>query len=124
MRFRSLCLLGLAGFSAAASAQTSTPIDRNRVDRGPPASTELQRDEQPAPAAATRVDAGDEAAPPIRNIIFEGTDVPQTVARAAGAFVGQPASKANLQALADAMSEAYGRSQVALFTIAIPEQDL
>ena len=124
MRIRPSCFLVLAGLSGAASAQTSTPIDRNRVDRRPPASTELQRDEQPAPAAATRVDAGDEAAPPIRNISFEGTDVPQSVARAAGAFVGQPASKANLQALADAMSEAYGRSEVALFTIAIPEQDL
>ena len=124
MRIRPSCFLVLAGLSGAASAQTSTPIDRNRVDRRPPASTELQRDEQPAPAAATRVDAGDEAAPPIRNISFEGTDVPESVARAAGAFVGQPASKANLQALADAMSEAYGRSEVALFTIAIPEQDL
>src|SRR5262249_44517150 len=64
------------------------------------------------------------AAPPVRSISFEGTDVPRIVAESAQRYVGQPASKANLQALADAMSAAYGRSEVALFTIAIPDQDL
>jgi len=124
MQRRPLCFLALAGLSATASAQTSTPIDRNRVDRQPPPSTELKAGRAPAPTAATRVDAGDEAAPAIRNILFEGTAVPRTVATAAEAFVGRPATKANLQALAAAMSEAYGRSEVALFTIAIPQQDL
>ena len=123
MQSRLLCFLALAGLPAGALAQTSTPIDQGRVDRSPAPSTEPQERLQ-APAAATRVDAGSEAAPPIRNILFEGTDVPRVVARAAEAFVGRPASKENLEALAAAMSESYGRSDVALFTIAIPEQDL
>lgn len=113
----------LAVLPVQALAQTSTPIDRDRVDRSPRA--ELPPEVEPkAPGAATRVDAGDEAAPPIRNISFEGTDVPLVVAEAAQESVGQPANRATLQALADAMSRAYSRSEVALFTIAIPEQDL
>ena len=119
-----MCFLALAGLSAGATAQTSTPIDQGRVDRSPAPTPESQKERLQAPAAATRVDAGSEAAPPIRNIVFEGTDVPQVVAHAAEAFVGRPASKENLEALAAAMSESYGRSDVALFTIAIPQQDL
>jgi hemolysin activation/secretion protein len=120
----SLCFVTLASLSAGAFAQTSTPIDQNRVDRAPAPTIEIPKPAVTAPSAATRVDAGSEAAPPIRSILFEGTDVPAIVAEAARSFVGQPASKANLQALADAMSAAYGRSEIALFTIAIPEQDL
>ena len=124
MQGRSLCFLALAGLPAAVSAQTSTPIDQNRVDRAAPAATLPAKERSAAPTAAVRVEAGSESAPPIRNIRFEGTDVPLVVAKAAQAFVGQPATKPRLQALADAMSKAYGRSQIALFTIAIPEQDL
>lgn len=121
---KSLCFLALTGLSAAAAAQTSTPIDRDRVDRVPSPPDESPADRASVPSAAVRVDAGSEAAPAIRNISFEGTDVPLVVAKAAEAFVGRPASKPNLEALAAALSDAYGKSPVALFTIAIPEQDL
>ena len=46
------------------------------------------------------------------------------VAAAARPFIGRPASRANLQALVAAMTAAYGRSPIALFTIVIPQQDL
>lgn len=114
----------LAGLAGAAGAQTSTPIDRDRVDRAQPTAPSPTLDSPAAPAAAIQIDAGDENAPPIQGIAFEGTEVPGVVARAAQGFVGRPASRATLQELADAMSRAYGRSEVALFTIAIPEQDL
>jgi hemolysin activation/secretion protein len=120
----SLCLLALAGLTSEALAQSSTPIDQNRVDRAPAPPLEVPKAAPVTPGAATRVDAGNDVAPPIRNISFEGTSVPRIVAEAVQAFIGQPASKTNLQALADAMSAAYGQSEVALFTIAIPEQDL
>src|SRR5688572_30009411 len=107
---KSLCFLALTGLSAAASAQTSTPIDRDRVDRVPSPPVESPMDRASVPSAAVQVDAGSEAAPAIRNISFEGTDVPLVVARAAEAFVGRPASKPNLEALAAALSEAYGKS--------------
>ncbi|HEY0627938.1 MAG TPA: ShlB/FhaC/HecB family hemolysin secretion/activation protein [Sphingomicrobium sp.] len=122
---RNICgFLLLAALPAGALAQTSTPIDQNRVDRTPAPSVEVPKAPISSPAAATKVDAGDETAPPIRNILFEGSDVPQIVAQAAERFIGQAATRANLQALAAAMSDAYGRSPVALFTIAIPDQDL
>jgi hemolysin activation/secretion protein len=104
-----------------AAAQTGSPIDRERADRAQPQAPALVRE---TPAAATRVDACDEAAPPISNIAFEGTEVPLAVGQAAQPFVGRPATRATLQALVGAMSEAYGRTQVALFTIVVPEQDL
>lgn len=116
----------LAGAIALAAplpllAQTGSPLDRQRADRAQPQAPELVRE---GPAAATRVDGGDEAAPPIVTIAFEGTNVPLAVAQATQPFVGQPATRANLQALVAAMSEAYGRTEVALFTIVVPEQDL
>lgn len=116
--------LTLACLAGAAGAQTSTPIDRDRVDRAQPVAPQPAGERPATPTAAVQVDAGDENAPPIRTIAFEGTNVPGVVAEAAQAFVGRPASRATLQALADAMSQAYARSEVALFTIAVPEQDL
>ncbi|MDQ8756336.1 ShlB/FhaC/HecB family hemolysin secretion/activation protein [Sphingosinicella sp. LHD-64] len=124
MKRHMLGALALAGAASAAGAQTSTPIDRDRVDRTQPTAPVPTGEAADTPSAAVSVQAGDEAAPPIRTISFEKTDVPGIVAEAAMVFVGQPANRATLQALADAMSRAYGRSEVALFTIAVPEQDL
>jgi hemolysin activation/secretion protein len=124
MRRGSLCFLALVGAPAQALAQTSTPIDRDRVDRAAPPAPAAPAERLQAPTGAISIEADTEAAPPIRNIAFEGTDVPLIVAKAAETFVGRPANRANLQALTDAMSKAYERSEVALFTIAIPEQDL
>lgn len=114
----------MLGASVVAQAQTSTPLDRSRVDRNQPTGPTAPPERARTPGAALRVEAGDATAAPIRNIRFEGASVPLVVARAAQAFIGRPANRANLQALAEAMSEAYARSEVALFTIAIPEQDL
>ncbi len=63
------------------------------------------------------------AAVPIRGIQFKGADVPSIVAQATEPFLGQPADTDTLKALAAAMSEAYKKSDVALFTLAIPAQD-
>lgn len=120
----SFALLAIAGLGGPLAAQTSTPLDRDRVDRAQPVAPAPALDSIAPPSAAVSVAAGDESAAPIQGIAFEGTEVPAIVAEAAQAFIGQPATRANLQALADAMSRAYGRSQVALFTIAIPDQDL
>lgn len=116
-------LAGALAFAtpAIAAAQTGSPIDRQRIDRTQPQAPAFLPD---TPSAATRVDAGDEAAPTIANIAFEGVNVPAPVAGAAQPFIGRPATRATLQALVGAMSEAYGHTEVALFTIVIPEQDL
>lgn len=65
-----------------------------------------------------------DTAVPIRGIQFQGADVPSVVAAASQPFLGMPADTATLQKLAAAMSEAYKQSDVALFTLAIPAQDL
>ena len=117
-------LASFALCAAPAFAQGPTPliIDQNRVDRAQPI----------APPIRPRVEAGiapevdvadDAAAAPIRGIRFEGTRVPAAVARAAERFVGQPARRATLEALARAMADAYAGSNVALYSVRIPEQD-
>ncbi len=60
---------------------------------------------------------------PIRSILFVGTDAPRAVARAAEKFVGKPNTKQTLAELVGALSQAYEDSPVALYTIAIPDQD-
>lgn len=69
----------------------------------------------PAPGAS---------AVPIRGVQFKGTDVPAVVANATQPFLGRPADTETLKEMAAAMSAAYKKSNVALFTLAIPAQDL
>lgn len=64
------------------------------------------------------------SAVPIRGVQFKGTDVPAVVASASLPFLGRPADTETLKEMAAAMSAAYKKSNVALFTLAIPPQDL
>ena len=120
--------LGLCAPAAPALGQVApiTPspliIDQSRVDRSVPfaAPRRVQGETRVAP----QVDVADDAnAAPIRGIRFEGTKVPAVVAAAAEYYVGQPARRATLEALAKAMSDAYAKSDVALYTVRVPEQD-
>ncbi|HOP20689.1 MAG TPA: ShlB/FhaC/HecB family hemolysin secretion/activation protein [Amphiplicatus sp.] len=124
-------------FSAAASgavmalaifdpgrAQTSPTEFEQRMD--PAVSGEVETPPKPEnelPSASAEVEAGKIPATPITSIRFEGTDVPAIVADAARPFVGRTASAEVLKELAAAMSAAYGKSSVALFTLVIPEQN-
>ena len=94
-------------------AQPSTPAISDQPRPSPPLSGD----------AIVAVDA-DEGGVPIQGISFVGVDAPQEVADAARAFLGKPASRATLTALATAISDAYGRSGIALYTVAVPQQDL
>jgi hemolysin activation/secretion protein len=102
-------------------------IDQGRADRVPV--PELPRPDNqvttPSAAAAelTRVDATGNNRP-IAGIRFEGAKVPAPVAQAAETFLNRPANAQTLKQLAAAMSAAYGKSDIALYTIAIPDQDL
>lgn len=118
-------LLAAAQAEPLPGASAPLILDQGRADRIQPAPPPLRLDE----ARPTRtdglaqVDAAGSGAP-IAGIAFQGVDVPGPVAEAARAFIGQPASKALLQKLAKAMSDAYARTDIALYTVAIPEQDL
>ncbi|MDF7777669.1 ShlB/FhaC/HecB family hemolysin secretion/activation protein, partial [Sphingomonas sp. AOB5] len=70
----------------------------------------------------TRV-AATGAPAPIRGIRFQGAQAPGPVAKAAEGFLGRTATRETLLELAGVLSRAYEKSEVALYTVAIPEQD-
>lgn len=119
-----LLLPAAAPVAAWAAQPAATPID----GRPPLAPTGDNRDPLPDPKAPAvelgKVELGARPDVVIREIRFIGAGVPANVARAAKRFVGKPASADTLARLAGAMTRAYGRSSVALFTLVIPEQDL
>lgn len=100
-------------------------LDQGRPDRVQPLAPPLPASEEAAPKGEglAQVDAAGSGAP-IVGIAFEGVEVPAPVAEAARAFIGRPATRPALDALARAMSAAYAKSDVALYTVAIPAQDL
>ncbi|MXO64585.1 ShlB/FhaC/HecB family hemolysin secretion/activation protein [Altericroceibacterium endophyticum] len=112
------------GLAPPGFAQTATPLDDQRLDQLP--QEDVRKD--PLESDATTSDpvsirAAADQGSTIRHIQFVGTEVPLIVARAAEDFVGQAASIENLRALTAAMSQAYGKSDIALFTVVIPDQD-
>lgn len=94
-------------------------IDRNRIDRLAP--TKAPATKTPPPTRVPILSA----APSVRitGIRFRGANAPAPVAAAARTFLGKFASSDTLADLAAALSQAYGKSRVALYTIAVPEQD-
>ncbi|MBN8843206.1 MAG: ShlB/FhaC/HecB family hemolysin secretion/activation protein [Sphingomonadales bacterium] len=110
--------------AAGAAQPAATPID----GRPPLAPTGDNREPLPDPRPPTvelgKVELGARPDVVIREIRFLGAGVPANVAKAARGFVGKRASADTLAKLAGAMTRAYGRSSVALFTLVIPEQDM
>jgi hemolysin activation/secretion protein len=112
--------LALAAASAPPQdARAPLLIDRDRVDRPrAPATKPLRAPEKQAVAqVATRG-----ADVTITGVRFRGSQAPARVAAAAQKFLGRTADPKTLQALATALSEAYGQSDVALYTVGIPQQ--
>jgi hemolysin activation/secretion protein len=99
-------------------------IDQGRADRIQPGALPPS----PTPAKAAPSGGRTEVDTPgsgtlIQRVLFEGTKVPAAVAEAGRPFLGQPASRELLGKLAKALSDAYAKSDVALYTIAVPAQD-
>lgn len=120
-------LLGamLLPLSAAGLQSSATDADPSLDPGFSPPETEQPKLE--APQLRGRFDVStqaESAQASIQGIEFVGSEVPENVALAAEAFLGQPADEDTLKALAAAMSEAYQDSPVALFSLAIPAQDL
>jgi hemolysin activation/secretion protein len=80
-------------------------------------------DRSTLPKGSVAVDV-ESSAVAIEGIDFVGIDAPAIVAEAARPFLGRPASRETLAALAKAISDAYGKTGIALYTVAIPQQDL
>lgn len=110
---------------ASAFPAGAQSISEDRLDPGYQAAPPVLPPEAPlVDRATTEVAPVSNGAGAITGIQFKGADVPANVAAATEKFLGQPADTATLQALAAAMSAAYSKSDVALFTLAIPAQDL
>ena len=104
--------------AAAAFAQQSSASPYPQRSQQRPTSPQVL----PAPPPQASVEArGSDR--PIQTIAFQGTEAPARVAEAAATFIGSTASRENLIALAGALSRAYEKADVALYTISIPEQD-
>lgn len=125
---RIACAAAAAGALLCPAAAWTTQPAATPLDGRPPLAPDRSRDPLPDPEAKPlslgKVELGARPDVTIREIRFIGAGVPANVGRAAQRFVGRPASADNLAKLADAMTRAYNRSSVALFTLVIPEQDL
>ena len=126
---KTVCATLLASGAAAVSAQpvpgspTGLLIDHGRLDRVQPTAPTAAPSPSKVQDHVTSVDEGaSDRATLIRGVTFDGVQVPERVANAARPFLGKPASTEVLNALANAMSVAYGKSAVALYTVAIPAQ--
>jgi hemolysin activation/secretion protein len=126
---RTACAAVVAGASLLPAAAYAAQPAATSLDGRPPLTPgQTNRDPLPDPEVQTlslgKVELGARPDIVIREIRFVGAGVPANVGRAAQRFVGRPASAENLAKLAAAMTRAYNRSSVALFTLVIPEQDL
>ncbi len=123
--FKSLLALG-AGLVLGVSAFAQSLPDnfRDRLD------PERERSRPAQPGIDTGIEAGttdiDVNARPgvqISELKFEGIAVPAMVGKAGEPFIGSPLTTTTLKSLVTALSSAYRKSAVALFTLVIPEQD-
>ncbi len=113
-------MLALIAALAVAQAQPrSNPIIENRRDRS-----------RPAPRAVARTAASENAVQaagsntPIRRVAFQGARAPDRVAEVAAGFIGRAATRDTLVELVAAMSRAYERTDVAIYSVTIPDQQL
>lgn len=120
-----LYALAILPLALPVSAQPTASPNSGKAPLSP---TDSSKDRLPDPGkkelALGKVELGPRPDVTITEITFIGAGVPVNVGKAAQKFVGKKASAEALTKLAAAMSKAYARSSVALFTLVIPEQDL
>ena len=117
----------LAGAMMLAAQSLAAPLTPPLIEQGRDedrvAIPEANDPANVKPGELVAVDAAASAAA-IKGVSFVGVDAPARVADAARPFLGRPAWGETLAALAKAISDAYAKTGVALYTVAIPQQDL
>jgi len=125
------------GMASAAAAQTTSPGGPPQMSSGPLIIDQQRSDRQPVQApvtpppppqqrgnVASQLGAMSSHAA-LKRVRIEGSTAPLSVLeRAASAYVGRPLDSATINAVATAVSEAYGHGDVALYTIVVPNQQL
>lgn len=110
----------LIAFAALAWQDAGVIVDRNRIDR---TTAPREAPASPAPKRGSASVGATGSEVPIQGIRFQGAQAPAAVADAARRFIGRPGNKDTLLELAGTLSRAYQRTNVALYTVAIPQQD-
>jgi hemolysin activation/secretion protein len=117
--------VALACLSAAPAAAWAQPgpliIDQNRADRRPPAPAARK----PAPPGGQALNAAPRDIAPftLTSVRLEGATIrPDLVGGVFQRFIGQRLDAAGLTRLTTATAEAYAKSDVALYTIVLPDQ--
>ena len=96
---------------------------RSRLDPDPRMEDPILPDQQAPDAGQTRIAAIEAAGIAISKVNFKGVAVPGRVAASAEPFIGRKLTRNTLESLVAALSDAYGTSDIVLFTIVLPEQD-
>ncbi|MEI9890814.1 MAG: POTRA domain-containing protein [Caulobacteraceae bacterium] len=118
-------LLAIAPSAALAQAGGGAILDQGRADRMPPSATPAGPLSPRSSAATSGAQGPDQTVQPfvLARVQIKGGSLPPEILRPAWSpFVGKRVGAAELKALADAVSEAYGRSDVALYTVVTPRQ--
>jgi len=131
-----LCAVSLAfGYSTLVEAQpvdglaSTVPafqpptIDRDRVDRQDPTVPRPAQPLQLPDGGVAVADASAAAGVRLTRVRFEGaTLAPELLAATAAPFAGAEINQATLQQLADAVTRAYAKSDIAFYGVSIPSQ--
>ena len=112
------------GAPEAGTAQTTlSQINPGRLDSNPP----VARHRTPRPVGRRRTRAPTpEVVQPfvLTRVDVSGSSLPPgDLAAAYQPFVGRTVDKAGLQAITDALAKVYGRSDIALYSVTVPDQD-
>lgn len=114
----SVVLPCMAGSSLAQTPSPIVPKERPDQGRAP------QRSDPPPTRRQAPVESAAITPFVLREIRVEGSSLPpQALAAAAKPFIGRTLDQAGLGVAADAIAGAYKRSNIALYTIIVPEQD-
>lgn len=124
MRRLFFTLMLFSPFVSSAFAQVSSPliIDRDRQDR-------VQQAPPPAPAAVVQPKPDDRLSKvtpfTLTGVRIQGTSIaPAALGAATQSFVGKQTDAGVIQAVAQAVSDAYAKSgDIALYTVTVPDQD-
>ena len=114
----------LAGLGTDAAYGQTSPliIDQQRTDRAAPGTKPAA--EAPVPQAG-KVELAKKVTPfVLRAVQISGTSIPiESLTAAAQPFIGKEVGAAEIKAIEAAMSDAYAHSDIALYTIVVPDQD-
>lgn len=123
---RRYLLIALAAATGAPTLAAAQLIDQQRTDRRPPQaerpSGSLARPQPASPDLKTGPEA---AATPLRQVRLEGSSLPSAAFEAAmQRFIGRPLSRQTVSEAAAAAAAVYAKSDIALYSIVAPNQDL